>query len=32
MIAKVAGGDTGHGGTPRLVGHQPQYGKWKFHF
>jgi hypothetical protein len=23
--SKVAGADTGHGGPPRLVGHQPAY-------
>jgi len=26
MILKVAGGDTGHCGPPRLVSHQPQDG------
>lgn len=31
-LPKVAGGDTGHGGTPRPVSHQPQYVQRKFHF
>ena len=27
---KVAGGDTGHGRSPGLVSHQPQFNKRKF--
>jgi hypothetical protein len=32
IVRKVAGENTGNGGSPRLVSHQPQHGKCKFHF
>jgi hypothetical protein len=31
-VQKVAGGDTGHGESPRWCPHQPQHGKLNFHF